>query len=98
MMKLAFVAAAALAVLTTAPLTIPVKAQGVDVQLGRDRDDGYRHRRDSDVTVGIGPGGVTVGPRRNCRIVTTPVERITVRCITAKNRLCDHSHNPPPLP
>jgi hypothetical protein len=46
MMKLAFVAAAALAVLTTAPLTIPVKAQGVDVQLGRDRDDGYRHRRD----------------------------------------------------
>ena len=38
MMKIAFVAAAAFAVLTTAPLTIPVKAQGVDVQLGRDHD------------------------------------------------------------
>src|SRR6266478_2850223 len=98
MMKIAFVAAAALAVLTTAPLTIPVKAQGVDVpvkaqgvdvQLGRDRDDSYRHRRDSDVTVGIGPGGVTVGPRRNCRMVTTTVERDDGRMITRKERRCD---------
>jgi hypothetical protein len=89
MMKIAFVAAAALAVLTTAPLTHPVKAQGVDVQLGRDRDDGYRHRRDSDVTVGIGPGGVTVGPRRNCRMVTTTIERDDGRMITRKERRCD---------
>ena len=89
MMKIAFVAAAALAVLTTAPLTIPVKAQGVDVQLGRDRDDSYCHRRDSDVTVGIGPGGVTVGPRRNCRMVTTTVERDDGRMITRKERRCD---------
>jgi hypothetical protein len=90
MMKIAFVAAAALAVLTTAPLTIPVKAQGVDVQLGRDRDDTYRHRRDSDVTVGIGPGGVTVGPRRNCRMVTTTIERDDGRMITRKERRCDN--------
>src|SRR6266487_1551178 len=89
MMKIAFVAAAALAVLTTAPLTIPVKAQGVDVQLGRDRDDSYRHRRDSDVTVGIGPGGVTVGPRRNCRTVTTTIDRGDGRMVTRRERRCD---------
>jgi hypothetical protein len=64
-------------------------AQGVDVQLGRDRDDSYRHRRDSDVTVGIGPGGVTVGPRRNCRMVTTTIERDDGRMITRKERRCD---------
>jgi hypothetical protein len=88
MMKIAFIAAAAVAVLTTAPLTIPVKAQGVDVQLGRDRDD-YRDRRHNDYTVGIGPGGVTVGPRRNCRMVTTTIERDDGRMITRKERRCD---------
>ena len=69
MMKIALTAALAGAVLVPAPLlvgSIPAEAQNlkmaqVDVQLGRDRDDGYRHRRDSDVTVGIGPG------RRNRR-------------------------------
>jgi hypothetical protein len=60
--------------------SIPAEAQNlkmaqVDVQLGRDRDDSYRHRRDSDVTVGVGPGGITVGPRRNCRMVTTTIDR-----------------------
>ena len=89
MMKTAFIAAAAVAVLTTAPVIPPAKAQGVDVQLGRDRDDGYRHRRDSDVTVGVGPGGITVGPRRNCRMVTTTVERDDGRMITRKERRCD---------
>jgi hypothetical protein len=34
MMKIAFIAAA---VLTTAPLTTPAKAQGVDVRIGGDR-------------------------------------------------------------
>src|SRR5216683_3233914 len=64
MMKIALVvAAAAAAVLTTAPLVTPAKAQGVkmaqgvDVQIGRDRDDRYdrdrRRRSDSDVTVGV---------------------------------------------
>jgi hypothetical protein len=87
MMKIAFVAAAAVAVLTTAPVTTPVKAQGVDVQLGRDRDDGFRHRRDSDVTVGVGPGGL--GPREHCRTVTTRIERDDGRMITRKERRCD---------
>jgi hypothetical protein len=89
MMKIAFIAAAAVAVLTTAPVITPAKAQGVDIQVGRDRDDGYRHRRDSDVTVGVGPGGITVGPRRNCRMVTTTVERDDGRMITRKERRCD---------
>jgi hypothetical protein len=39
MMKIAFVAAAAVAVLTTAPLIAPAKAQGVDVRIGGDRYD-----------------------------------------------------------
>jgi hypothetical protein len=65
MIKVAFVLAVAAAVLTTAPLlvgAVPAEAQnlrmaqGVDVQVGRDRDDrgrgdrvrGDRDRRDSD--------------------------------------------------
>jgi hypothetical protein len=40
-------------------------------------------------TVGIGPGGVTIGPRRNCRMVTTTVERDDGRTITRKERRCD---------
>ena len=75
MMKIAIAVAAAAAVLTTAPLVTPAKAQGVkmaqvDVQIGRDRGDRYdrdRRRYDSDTTVGVGPGGVTVGPRQRCR-------------------------------
>jgi hypothetical protein len=45
MMKIVFVLAAATAVLTTAPLATPTKAQNlklaqvVDVQIGRDRSD-----------------------------------------------------------
>jgi hypothetical protein len=34
----------------------------VDVQLGRDRDR-YDDRRCNDYTVGIGPGGISVGSR-----------------------------------
>jgi hypothetical protein len=96
MIKIGLTTALAAAVLMPTPLvgTIPADAQNlkmaqVDVQLGRDRDDSYRHRRDSDVTVGIGPGGVTVGPRRNCRMVTTTVERDDGRMITRKERRCD---------
>ena len=54
MMKIAFVLAAAAAVLTTAPLATPSKAQDlkmaqVDVQIGRDRYDRYdRDRRRND--------------------------------------------------
>jgi hypothetical protein len=61
MMKITFVLAAAAAVLTTSPPATPAKAQdlkmaqGVDVQIGRDRSDRYdRDRRRNDATVGIG--------------------------------------------
>jgi hypothetical protein len=99
MMKIAFAMAAAAAVLTTAPLVTPAKAQGVkiaqgvDVQIGRDRGDRYdrdrRRQYDSDTTVGVGPGGVTVGPRQRCRTVTTTIEGDDGRMIRRKERRCD---------
>jgi Ni/Co efflux regulator RcnB len=67
-------------------------AQGVDVQVGRDRDrdrDEHRDRRDSGVTVGVGPGGVRLGPRERCRTVTTTVQRDDGRTVTRKERQCD---------
>ena len=102
MMKIAFVlaAAAAAVMLTTAPLATPAKAQelkmaqGVDVQIGRDRYDRsdrydcYDRDRERDTTVGIGPGGVTIGPRQRCRMVTTTIERGD-RTITRRERRCD---------
>ena len=96
MMKISFAVAFGAAVLMPAPLlvgTIPAEAQnlkmaqGIDVQIGGDRD--RRRRNDSDVTVGVGSGGVTVGPRQNCRMVTTTVERADGRTITRKERRCD---------
>jgi hypothetical protein len=57
------------------------------------RDDRYdrdrRRRYYSDTTVGVGPRGVTVGPRQRCRMVTTTVERDDGRRITRKERHCD---------
>jgi hypothetical protein len=101
MMKITLALAAAAAVLTTAPLVTPAKAvkmaQGVDVQIGRDRDDRYdsgrydrdrRQRFDSDTTVGIGPGGVTIAPRQRCRVESTTTER-DGRWITREERRCD---------
>jgi hypothetical protein len=92
---LAVAAAAAALTLTTAPLATPSKAQElkmaqVDVQIGRDRyDRSDRRRYDNDATVGIGPGGVTVGPRQHCRTVTTTIQRDDGRMITRKERRCD---------
>ena|ERR1700754_3082547 len=98
MMKIALAVAASASILTMAPLVTPAQAegvkmaQGVDVPIGRDRDDRYdRYDRDRDSgsTVGIGPGGVTVGPRQRCRTVTTRVERDDGRSVTRKERRCD---------
>jgi hypothetical protein len=96
MMKIAFAVAAAAAVLAPAPLlvgSIPAEAQNlkmaqVDVQIRRDRYDRYDRDRGRDATVGIGPGGVTIGPRQRCRMVTTTIERGD-RTITRRERRCD---------
>jgi hypothetical protein len=96
MMKITLAVAAAAAVLTTAPPATPVKAQElklaqVDVQIGRDRSDRYDRDgyRDRDTTVGIGPGGVTIGPRQRCRMVTTTIQRDDGRTVTRSERRCD---------
>jgi hypothetical protein len=101
MMKitLAVAAAAAVLTLTTAPLATPTKAAEelkmaqVDVQIGRDRydrSDRYdRDRRRDDATIGIGPGGVTIGPRQRCRTETTTIQRDDGRTITRRERRCD---------
>ncbi len=99
MLKIALALAATAAVLTTAPVVTPAKAQGVDVQVGRDRDYRYdrdrdyrydRDRRhDRDTTIGVGPGGVTIGPGRHCRTVTTTVESDDGRMIKRRERRCD---------
>ena len=98
MIKIAFALAAAAAVLMTTPPfggTMPAEAQdlkmaqGVDIQVGRDRDQRSRRSRDSDATIGIGPGGITIGPRRDCAMVTTRIERPDGRTITRRERRCD---------
>lgn len=101
MKKLTFAIATVAAILMTAPLlvgSVPAKAQnlkmaqGIDIQVGPDRSDrDHRRRNNSDVTVGAGPGGVTIGPRHreNCRTVTTTVQRDDGRMITRKERRCD---------
>jgi hypothetical protein len=91
MMKIAFSVVAAATVLITTPLSTPTRAQGVDVQIGRDRGYDYDQRRryEPGTTVGVGPGGVTVGQRQRCRTVTTTVERDDGRMIRRKERICD---------
>jgi len=99
MMKIALAVSAAATLFATAPLVTPAKAEGVkmaqvDVQIGRDRDYRYdRDRRydryDRDTTVGVGGGGVTIGPRTHCRMVTTTVEGDYGRTYTRRERRCD---------
>ena len=99
MMKFALAAAAAAAMFTSAPSfagsssdqgQILTLAQAtIEVPIGRDRDDRrYRNRRD-DVTVGVGPSGVRVGPRERCRTVTTMTERDDGRRVKRTERRCD---------
>jgi kynurenine formamidase len=83
MMKIAFFVAAA--ALTAVPLVTPANAQvltmaQVDMQTGLHIDDPAhyskdRRRYDSNATVGVGPGGVTNGPRQSCRVETTAIKR-----------------------
>jgi hypothetical protein len=97
MMKIAFVVAGA--VLTTVPLVTPAKAQGVkmaqvDMKTGLHIDDPAhysrdRRRYDSNATVGLGPGGLTIGPRRRCRIETTTIKRDDGRRITRREHACN---------
>jgi hypothetical protein len=103
MIRLALAAATAAAVFTAASSfgVVPAKAENVQmaqvgVEIGVGQDRGVREervvrerRRDSDVTVGVGPGGVRVGPRDNCRMVTTKVERDDGSSITRKERRCN---------
>jgi hypothetical protein len=96
MLKIALSLSAAAALFATAPIVAPANAEGVkmaqvDVQVGRDRDYRYdRDRRyDRDTTVGVGPGGVTIGPRSHCRMVTTTVEGDYGRTYTRRERRCD---------
>ena len=97
MMKIACVVAAA--VLTTAPLVTPAKAQGVklaqiDMQTGLHIDDPAhysrdRRRYDSNATVGLGPGGVTIGQRQRCRMETTTLKRDDGRRATRREHVCN---------
>ena len=99
MMKITLAVAAAAAVLTTAPLVTPAKAQGVkmaqvDMQTGLHVDDPAhysrdRRRYDSNATVGVGPGGVTIAPRQSCRVETTTIKRDDGRRITRRERVCN---------
>lgn len=98
MLKIALAVTAAMVALTTTPLAVPANAQGVkmaqgvDVQVGRDREDRYyrdRDRYDRDTTVGVGPGGVTIGPRQRCRTETVTVDRDDGRRVTRRERRCD---------
>jgi hypothetical protein len=103
MIKLAFAVATAAVVMTAAPLLVGVGpaaaqnvqlAQGVDIQVGPgrdDRDSRRRNDRDRDLTVGVGPGGVAVGPRRreHCRTVSTTIQRDDGRTVTRRERQCD---------
>ena len=100
MMKMTLAAATATAMIAAAPWfagSVPAKAeglqlaQGVDVQIGRDRDEkARRDRRDegADVTIGVGPKGLVVGPQEKCKTVTTTVER-DGRKETSRERRCD---------
>jgi hypothetical protein len=100
MMRIALAATAAAVIVTAgSPFAgvTPAKAENlkmaqVQIEVGRDRDvrEDRRHRdREPGATVGVGPGGIVVGPQGHCRMVTTTVERDDGRRVTRKERVCD---------
>jgi hypothetical protein len=94
MTKILFAAAAALMIAPVLGGTTPAKAgdgmRMAQVVIDTDRDRDRYHRGDRDVTVGVGPGGVYVGGRRDhCRTVTTWVDRDDGRRIKRTERRCD---------
>ena len=100
MMRIALAATAAAVIFTAgSPFggVIPAKAENlkmaqVQIEVGRDRDvreERRRDRREPSATVGVGPGGIVVGPREHCRMVTTTVERDDGRRVTRQERVCN---------
>ena len=100
MMRIALAVTAAAVVFTAGSSfggVIPAKAENlkmaqVEIQVGRDKnvhEERRRDRREPSATVGVGPGGIVVGPREHCRMVTTTVERDDGRRVTRKERVCD---------
>ena len=101
MMRIALAATAAAIVLTAgSPLggVTPAKAENlkmaqVQIEVGRDRDvreeRSRRDRREPGATVGVGPGGIVVGPREHCRTVITKVDRDDGRQVTRREQVCD---------
>jgi hypothetical protein len=101
MTRIALAMAAAAVVMTTGSVggAVAAKAenlrmaQGVEVEVGRDRDTHedrvHRERRDPDVTVGVGPGGVVVGPKERCHTRSVTVERDDGTSVTRQERHCD---------
>jgi len=81
--------------INAAPASAPASASGlqaaqnVQVEPYRDRDRDRDYRDRNDVTIGVGPGWVRVGPREHCRTVTTTVTRDDGRTVTRKERRCD---------
>ncbi len=98
-MKRIALAVATAAVVFTAGLSfggvLPALAENLrmaqlHIPVDRDHEErSNRHRRDSGVTVGVGPGGIVVHPKENCRTVTTTIERDDGRRVTRKERVCD---------
>jgi hypothetical protein len=81
---------AASSTINAAPVSAPgLQVAQAEVQIGRDRDRDRDYRDRRDVTIGVGPGGVRVGPREHCRTVTTTVTRDDGRTVTRKERRCD---------
>jgi hypothetical protein len=78
------VAAAAVIVAATPLLVVSSPAQSEDLKLAQVQVE--------QPNVQIGPGGVTVGPKKpKCRTVTTTTETSDGRKITKREKVCDEN-------